>query len=141
MKFDDLYRKYSNILFQADGDTQQEDLDEASEELDDTEANLDEGDNDLDEGDDDLEEDQDEQNQSQDKSEQQTETKLDDSTNEIDLKFSADLASEFGNTVNEFTHVAAQVIKQRSVKKEQSDKIYDLMGKIKDLLNAANKSI
>lgn len=57
------------------------------------------------------------------------------------LKFSADLASEFGNTVNQFTKTAAEVIKQRSINKETSDKIYDLMAKIKNLLDAAGKSI
>lgn len=56
---------------------------------------------------------------------------------DIDLDFSVELATEFSNTVNEFTAVAAQMVKTRKVSKINSDKCYDLMSKIKNLLDAA----
>lgn len=56
---------------------------------------------------------------------------------DIDLDFSVELATEFSNTVNEFTAVAANIVKTRKVTKVNTDKCYDLMSKIKNLLDAA----
>ncbi|MBP3606908.1 MAG: hypothetical protein J6J11_01150 [Treponema sp.] len=67
----------------------------------------------------------------------QPEKKEDPPKSDIDLDFSVELATEFSNTVNEFTTVAAQMVKTRKVSKINSDKCYDLMSKIKNLLDAA----
>lgn len=67
----------------------------------------------------------------------QQEKKEDPQKSDIDLDFSVELATEFSNTVNEFTAVAAQMVKTRKVSKINSDKCYDLMSKIKNLLDAA----
>jgi hypothetical protein len=60
---------------------------------------------------------------------------------EADMKFSIDLATEFSNTVNEFTNVCAKIVEIRNVNKETSDKFYDLYAKIKNLADAASKTI
>lgn len=60
---------------------------------------------------------------------------------EADMKFSIDLATEFSNTVNEFTNVCAKIVEVRNVNKETSDKFYDLYAKIKNLADAASKTI
>lgn len=67
----------------------------------------------------------------------QPEKKEDPPKSDIDLDFSVELATEFSNTINEFTAVAAQMVKTRKVSKVNSDKCYDLMSKIKNLLDAA----
>ena len=67
----------------------------------------------------------------------QQEKKEDPQKSDIDLDFSVELATEFSNTINEFTAVAAQMVKTRKVSKVNSDKCYDLMSKIKNLLDAA----
>lgn len=67
----------------------------------------------------------------------QPEKKEDPPKSDIDLDFSVELATEFSNTINEFTAVAAQMVKTRKVSKINSDKCYDLMSKIKNLLDAA----
>ena len=67
----------------------------------------------------------------------QPEKKEDPPKSDINLDFSVELATEFSNTVNEFTAVAAQMVKTRKVSKVNSDKCYDLMSKIKNLLDAA----
>lgn len=59
---------------------------------------------------------------------------------QADLKFSVDLATEFSNTVNQFTLTCTKIVEDRMVDKETSDKVYNLMGKIKDLLDAASKT-
>lgn len=66
--------------------------------------------------------------------------KDDGSKGEADLKFSIDLATEFSNTVNQFTVVCAKIVQNRMIDKNTSDKVYNLMGKIKDLLDAARKN-
>ena len=120
---DIFYKAYLNIISQQAQD----------QELDDQELNQTEQ-----TGDEQLE--GEEQTAQEQTTQSQTQMK-DESADKADLKFSADLASQFGNTVNTFTQVAAKIIKLRTVNKEDSDKIYDLMGKIKDLLDAANKSV
>jgi hypothetical protein len=60
---------------------------------------------------------------------------------EADMKFSIDLATEFSNTVNEFTNVCAKIVEVRNVNKETSDKFYDLYAKIKNLADAASKTL
>ena len=67
----------------------------------------------------------------------QPEKKEDPPKSDIDLDFSVELATEFSNTINEFTAVAAQMVKTRKVSKVNSDKCHDLMSKIKNLLDAA----
>ena len=67
----------------------------------------------------------------------QPEKKEDPPKSDIDLDFSVELATEFSNTINEFTAVAPQMVKTRKVSKVNSDKCYDLMSKIKNLLDAA----
>lgn len=57
-----------------------------------------------------------------------------------EMKFSVDLATEFSNTINQFTNVCAQIVKTRVIDKETSDKFYDLYGKIKNLADAASKT-
>lgn len=129
----------SIILQQDQQDLDQQDLEGDIQQTDDTEQddNIQQPD-DTEQGD--IQEDSDPQEQD---SKQQKDDQSDDAAqkSDADLKFSADLASEFGNTVNKFTRAAAQVIKQRTINKEQSDNIYNLMGKIKDLLDAASKSV
>ena len=121
----DTYLKLSNLINEQDEDLEEDDLEQ---------------------GDDNLQDDDSENTEDSEDSEDTNETTTQESNEQqtddnADLKFSADLASEFGNTVNQFTKVAAEVVKQRSINKETSDKIYDLMAKIKNLLDAAGKSI
>ena len=73
----------------------------------------------------------------EDKKEDKPEKKENPPKADIDLDFSVELATEFSNTINEFTAVAAQMVKTRKVSKINSDKCYDLMSKIKNLLDAA----
>ena len=62
------------------------------------------------------------------------------STNIADMKFSVDLATEFSNTINEFTTICAQIVEKRIVNKELSDRFYDIYAKIKNLADAASKT-
>lgn len=62
-------------------------------------------------------------------------------TGEADMKFSIDLATEFSNTVNEFTNICAKIVETRMVNKEVTDKFYDLHAKIKNLAEAASKTL
>lgn len=59
---------------------------------------------------------------------------------EFDMKFSVDLATEFSNTINEFTTVCAKIVEKRIINKELSDKFYEIYGKIKNLADAASKT-
>jgi type I site-specific restriction-modification system R (restriction) subunit len=59
---------------------------------------------------------------------------------EAEMKFSVDLATEFSNTVNQFTSVCAKIVETRVINKETSDKFYDLYSKIKCLADAASKT-
>lgn len=132
------YIKYlqPTLIFQQDEDLDQQDLD-----LDDVDADA-EQDVEDDAGESTQEQDADQQAEdTQETDEQKGDATTSQKKSDTDLKFSADLASQFGNTVNKFTRAAAQVIKQRTINKEQSDNIYNLMGKIKDLLDAASKSV
>lgn len=61
--------------------------------------------------------------------------------NTVELNFSVELATEFSNTVNQFTKLCADVVKNRSVKKNISDDLDKLMGKIKNIVQAAEKSV
>lgn len=61
--------------------------------------------------------------------------------NAVDLNFSVELATEFSNTVNEFTKRCAQIVKNRSVKKTTSDDLDRLIDKIKNIIKAAQKSV
>lgn len=61
--------------------------------------------------------------------------------NVVELNFSVELATEFSNTVNQFTKLCADVVKNRSVKKNISDDLDKLMGKIKNIVQAAEKSV
>lgn len=62
------------------------------------------------------------------------------STEEADMKFSVDLATEFSNTINEFTNICAKMVEKRIINKEMSDRFYDLYSKIKNLADAASKT-
>ena len=62
------------------------------------------------------------------------------SVGEAEMKFSIDLATEFSNTINQFTSVCAKIVEARIVNKETADKFYDLYGKIKCLADAASKT-
>ena len=72
---------------------------------------------------------------------EKSEEKKSGESGEADMKFSIDLATEFSNTVNEFTNVCAKIVEVRNVNKETSDKFYDLYAKIKNLADAASKTI
>lgn len=61
-------------------------------------------------------------------------------TTEADMKFSVDLATEFSNTINEFTTICAKIVETRVINKELSDKFYEIYGKIKNLADAASKT-
>ena len=131
------YLKYlqPTLIFEQDEDLEQQDLD-----LEDADAESDQtAEQDTDET---TQQDVNQQAEdTQENDEQKEDATTSQKKSDTDLKFSADLASQFGNTVNKFTRAAAQVIKQRTINKEQSDNIYNLMGKIKDLLDAASKSV
>lgn len=125
----DNYIKAAGLITQQDEDQQTQDDTQETEQTEDIE---------------DIEdtEQQETDTQSEENTEQSQNKEQNNTTDQkTQLRFSADLASEFGNTVNQFTKTAAEVIKQRSINKETSDKIYDLMSKIKNLLDAAGKSI
>lgn len=124
----DTYLKLSNLINEQDEDLEEDDLEQSDD-------NLQENDSE------DSEETNNENSDTEDNDDSNQDLENQKSNDKADLKFSADLASEFGNTVNQFTKVAAEVVKQRSINKETSDKIYDLMSKIKNLLDAAGKSI
>lgn len=57
------------------------------------------------------------------------------------MKFSVELATEFKNTVNEFTSVCASILQKRAASQELKDRFEDLYGKIKDLADAASKTL
>ena len=59
---------------------------------------------------------------------------------DIELKFSPNLASEFTRTVNEFTTICAKMVKQKNISKDLADKFNDLHSKIKNLVDAAKNS-
>lgn len=59
---------------------------------------------------------------------------------DVDMKFSVDLATEFSNTVNQFTSICAKIVETRTIDKDTSDKFYDLYSKIKCLADAASKT-
>ena len=134
------YLKYlqPTLIFEQDEDLDQQDLD-----LEDADSDAeDEQTSEQDTDESAQQQDTDQQSEdAQENAEQKTDATTSQKKSDTDLKFSADLASQFGNTVNKFTRAAAQVIKQRTINKEQSDNIYNLMGKIKDLLDAASKSV
>lgn len=58
-----------------------------------------------------------------------------------ELELSNELSAELINTINEFTQIASKIVKNHSVNKETSDKCYNLLSKIKNLLDAAKNSI
>lgn len=64
-----------------------------------------------------------------------------DEQNETKLNFSVELATEFSNTVNQFTKTCADIVKNRSVKKTVSDDLDKLMRKIKNIVQAAEDSV
>lgn len=68
------------------------------------------------------------------------EVKTETISEDIDMRFSPELASEFINTINEFTTVCAKIVKVKNVDKELSDTFYDLYAKIKNLADAASKT-
>lgn len=93
---------------------------------------------------DDQEDDTDEQSDesdSNDQNEQSVSDKEQEQQKSADLKFSADLAAEFGNTCNKFTTLAAKVVKQRTVGKETTENLTKMLDKLKSLIEAANNSI
>lgn len=64
-----------------------------------------------------------------------------DEQNETKLNFSVELATEFSNTVNQFTKTCAEIVKNRTVKKTISDDLDKLMRKIKNIVQAAEDSV
>ena len=68
------------------------------------------------------------------------EEKIEVTPEDVDMKFSPELASEFINTINKFTTVCAKIVKVKTVGKELSDDFYDLYAKIKNLADAASKT-
>lgn len=62
------------------------------------------------------------------------------SNDDADMKFSIDLATEFSNTINEFTNICAKMVEKRIINKDMSDRFYDLYSKIKNLADAASKT-
>jgi len=70
----------------------------------------------------------------------QSSTSAKPANNGIDMKFSVDLATEFSNTINEFTTICAQIVEKRVINKELSDRFYDIYAKIKNLADAASKT-
>lgn len=68
------------------------------------------------------------------------EEKIEVTPEDVDMKFSPELASEFINTINKFTTVCAKIVKVKTVGKELSDTFYDLYAKIKNLADAASKT-
>lgn len=140
-KFYNTYLKCINpsIIAQQDDQIDDEQIEDEDLDTDDTDT---QDDVDLeDDSDDNTDTKDNAQSDDSSQNEQAEDTTVSQKKSDTDLKFSADLASQFGNTVNKFTRAAAQVIKQRTINKEQSDNIYNLMGKIKDLLDAAGKSV
>lgn len=61
--------------------------------------------------------------------------------NDIELRFSNYLASEFANTVNEFTQVCSVMVQKKTVDKDTFGRFSDLLTKIKNLSDAAKNSI
>lgn len=70
----------------------------------------------------------------------QSSTSAKPTNNGVDMKFSVDLATEFSNTINEFTTICAQIVEKRVINKELSDRFYDIYAKIKNLADAASKT-
>ena len=68
------------------------------------------------------------------------EEKIEVTPEDVDMKFSPELASEFINTINKFTTVCAKIVKVKTVGKELSDDFYDLYAKNKNLADAASKT-
>jgi hypothetical protein len=62
------------------------------------------------------------------------------SSEDAELKFSIDLATEFSNTINEFTNICAKIVEKRIIDKELADRFYDSYAKIKNLADAASRT-
>lgn len=133
---------HSSIIKEADNEEKGEDqedlqLDDDQEEeqnIQDEEEQLEsdeQDDFDLDLNDEDLED------------EPQSETNPEDlnSQNEVAFNFPDPLLTEFINTVNQFTRLCANVVQNKSVTVDKSKNLDKLIGKIKNLLQAAEKSV
>lgn len=81
-----------------------------------------------------------ESNKLNDKKESPKINSLEKTEKEYEMKFSVDLATEFSNTINEFTNICSKIVELRNIDKELSDKFYDLYSKIKNLADAASKT-
>lgn len=81
-----------------------------------------------------------ESNKLNDKKESSKINSLEKTEKEYEMKFSVDLATEFSNTINEFTNICSKIVELRNIDKELSDKFYDLYSKIKNLADAASKT-
>ena len=116
----EMFKKQKHVISEADeDDISLDELEELSDNIDDTEEKPVE------------KKEQSKANKSEKKPE---------SVGEAEMKFSIDLATEFSNTINQFTSVCAKIVEARIVNKETADKFYDLYGKIKCLADAASKT-
>lgn len=61
--------------------------------------------------------------------------------NQVAFNFPDALLTEFINTVNQFTRLCAEVVQNKSVTQDKSKQLDKLVGKIKNLLQAAQKSV
>lgn len=140
---------HTNILKEADDDKEQQD----DEQLD---LDLDEGDQEEAEDQNVQDEQEDVQGEDDDQDEfdlnlgeddldkePQSETNPEElnDQNEVAYNFPDALLNEFINTVNQFTRLCAEVVQNKSVTTAKSKDLDKLVGKIKNLLQAAQKSI
>ena len=141
--------KSQKIIKQADDDEkkdqnqeQEEDLNLGDEEQEDEDQNVEDEKEDI-EGDQEQEEqnfdldmdDLDDEPQSQGNPEELN------PQNQVAFNFPDALLTEFINTVNQFTRLCAEVVQNKSVTQNKSQQLDKLVGKIKNLLQAAQKSV
>lgn len=135
----------SKIIKQADGEQKKEDQEQEDLDLGDDE-----------EGQDQNVEDEKEDVQGDEQEEQNFELDMDDlddepqsqgnpeelnPQNQVAFNFPDALLTEFINTVNQFTRLCAEVVQNKSVTQDKSQQLDKLVGKIKNLLQAAQKSV
>lgn len=110
-------------------DEEDQNVEDEKEELDDEEGDQEEDFN-LDDGDEQL----DEEPQSQTNPEELN------TQNEVAFNFPDALLTEFINTVNQYTRLCADIVQNKSVTKTKQQSLDKLVGKMKNLIQAAQKT-
>ena len=142
--------KSQKIIKQADNDKKESEGDDIELDIDDKDQGQEQGaeeQNVEDENEDVQGDEQEEQNFELDMDDLEDEPQSQDNPedlnpqNQVAFNFPDALLTEFINTVNQFTRLCAEVVQNKSVTQDKSQQLDKLVGKIKNLLQAAQKSV